>query len=190
VGWLASCRPNRARRRTDLAELTTGWETAQPRRCECGAADCNAVIYMTWEEQDRTDHVPKRWAIAPGHTPRPADAAAQAPRRRGGRVKGTAAAADFCGAPMWTVLAAVLLFPSSSVALGILLTPALGGEGIVAGLIATVAASAATAALCFARKRSWPRLAGLTAVTATLSLVALVVRFYVGLAICGAGCVS
>jgi hypothetical protein len=108
----------------------------------------------------------------------------------GGGVKGTAAAADFCGAPMWTVLAAVLLFPSSSVALGILLTPALGGEGIVAGLIATVAASAATAALCFARKRSWPRLAGLTAVTATLSLVALVVRFYVGLAICGAGCVS
>jgi hypothetical protein len=25
---------------------------------------------MTWEEQNRTDHVPQRWAIAPGHTPR------------------------------------------------------------------------------------------------------------------------
>jgi hypothetical protein len=28
------------------------------------------VIYMTWEEQDRADHTPRRWAIAPGHTPR------------------------------------------------------------------------------------------------------------------------
>jgi hypothetical protein len=25
---------------------------------------------MTWDEQDRADHTPKRWAIAPGHTPR------------------------------------------------------------------------------------------------------------------------
>jgi hypothetical protein len=25
---------------------------------------------MTWEEQDRADHTPRRWAIAPGHTPR------------------------------------------------------------------------------------------------------------------------
>ena len=24
---------------------------------------------MTWEEQDRADHTPRRWAIAPGHTP-------------------------------------------------------------------------------------------------------------------------
>jgi len=24
---------------------------------------------MTWEEQDRADHVPRRWTIAPGHTP-------------------------------------------------------------------------------------------------------------------------
>jgi hypothetical protein len=23
------------------------------RRCECGAKDCDAVVYMTWEEQDR-----------------------------------------------------------------------------------------------------------------------------------------
>jgi hypothetical protein len=44
--------------------LTTGWEVPQARRCECGADDCDAVIYMTWQEQDRTDHAPKRWAIA------------------------------------------------------------------------------------------------------------------------------
>jgi hypothetical protein len=25
---------------------------------------------MTWDEQDRADHAPRRWAIAPGHTPR------------------------------------------------------------------------------------------------------------------------
>jgi hypothetical protein len=91
---------------------------------------------------------------------------------------------------MWIVLAAVLLFPSSSAALYVLLVPALSAEGVVAGLIAIVASSAATAALCFARKWSWPRLAGLTAVTATLSFVAVVVAFYVGLASCGADCVG
>ena len=47
----------------------SGWTTPRARRCECGAADCDAVIHMTWEEQDRTDHAPERWAIAPGHTP-------------------------------------------------------------------------------------------------------------------------
>jgi hypothetical protein len=52
------------------SEVATGWETPQARRCECGAADCDAVIHMTWEEQDRADHVPHRWTIAPGHTPR------------------------------------------------------------------------------------------------------------------------
>ena len=50
--------------------MTTGWETPRPRRCECGAVDCAAVVYMTWDEQDRTDHTPRRWAIAVGHTPR------------------------------------------------------------------------------------------------------------------------
>jgi hypothetical protein len=25
---------------------------------------------MKWDEQDRTDHFHKRWAIAPGHIPR------------------------------------------------------------------------------------------------------------------------
>ena len=25
---------------------------------------------MTWDEEDRADHVPGRWAIHPGHTPR------------------------------------------------------------------------------------------------------------------------
>ena len=49
--------------------VATGWETPQARRCECGAADCDAVIYMTWDEQDRADHVPRRWAIARGHLP-------------------------------------------------------------------------------------------------------------------------
>ena len=56
--------------RQAVSEMTTGWETPRARRCECGAADCDAVVYMTWDEQDRADHVPKRWAIAPRHTPR------------------------------------------------------------------------------------------------------------------------
>jgi hypothetical protein len=25
---------------------------------------------MTWEEQDRADHAPRRWAVAPRHKPR------------------------------------------------------------------------------------------------------------------------
>jgi hypothetical protein len=25
---------------------------------------------MTWDEQDRADHAPRRWAIAPGHMSR------------------------------------------------------------------------------------------------------------------------
>jgi hypothetical protein len=55
----------------DLQKLvvTSGWKTPRARRCECGAADCDAVIHMTWDEQDRADHMPNRWAIAPGHTP-------------------------------------------------------------------------------------------------------------------------
>ena len=50
--------------------VATGWETPRARRCECGAAECDAVIYMKWDEQDRADHVPRRWTIAPGHIPR------------------------------------------------------------------------------------------------------------------------
>jgi hypothetical protein len=63
-------------RRRAQAELAgrSGWEAPQRRRCECGAADCDAVVYMTWDEQDRTDHTPRdtprRWAIAPGYSPR------------------------------------------------------------------------------------------------------------------------
>jgi hypothetical protein len=49
--------------------MDSGWETPQVRRCECGAADCDAVIFMTWDEHDRADHVPQRWTIARGHTP-------------------------------------------------------------------------------------------------------------------------
>ena len=55
--------------RQTLSEVTTGWETPRARRCECGAAACDAVIFMTWDEQDRADHVPQRWTIARGHTP-------------------------------------------------------------------------------------------------------------------------
>lgn len=39
------------------------------RRCECGAADCNAVVEMTFEEQDAVDHVGGRWVVFPGHEP-------------------------------------------------------------------------------------------------------------------------
>jgi hypothetical protein len=63
----------RTRAQAELAHRS-GWETPQQRRCECGARDCDAVVYMTWDEQDRTDHTardaPRRWALAPGHTPR------------------------------------------------------------------------------------------------------------------------
>ena len=47
-----------------------GHDALRKRRCECGAADCAAVIEMTWAEQDRADHVDGRWAIHPEHTPR------------------------------------------------------------------------------------------------------------------------
>jgi hypothetical protein len=51
-------------------QVATGWETPRARRCECGAADCDAVIYMSWDEQDRADHVLRGWTIARGHIPR------------------------------------------------------------------------------------------------------------------------
>jgi hypothetical protein len=105
-------------------------------------------------------------------------------------VKSTATAADSGGVRIWILLAAVLLFPSSSAALYMRLATALSGEVVLAGLIAIAASSVATAALCVARKWSWPRLVGLTAVTAMLSLVAVVVTSYVGLATCGADCVG
>ena len=35
--------------------------------CECGAEDCFACVRMTFSERDEVDHVPDRWAIAPGH---------------------------------------------------------------------------------------------------------------------------
>lgn len=35
--------------------------------CECGGADCSATVLMTFSERDTVDHVPDRWAIAPGH---------------------------------------------------------------------------------------------------------------------------
>ena len=48
----------------------SGRDVLRSRRCECGAADCDAVIEMTWAEQDRADHVDRRWTIHPEHTPR------------------------------------------------------------------------------------------------------------------------
>jgi hypothetical protein len=63
----------RRRARAELAQRS-GWNTPQRRGCECGAADCEAVVYMTWDEQDRADHTPPgtpiRWTVAPGHIPR------------------------------------------------------------------------------------------------------------------------
>jgi hypothetical protein len=38
------------------------------RRCECGAADCTAEIWMSWEEQDAVDHDTRNlFAVTPGH---------------------------------------------------------------------------------------------------------------------------
>jgi hypothetical protein len=44
-------------------------EQLRSRRCECGAADCTAVVQMLWEEQDAVDHN-DHWVVAPGHQPR------------------------------------------------------------------------------------------------------------------------
>jgi hypothetical protein len=46
-----------------------GLDALRTRRCECGAADCDAVIEMTWDEQDRADHAERRWTVHPGHEP-------------------------------------------------------------------------------------------------------------------------
>jgi hypothetical protein len=54
--------------RRDVSESgDVGFDALRSRRCECGAADCNAVVRMSWEEQDAVDHVSGRWAVAPGH---------------------------------------------------------------------------------------------------------------------------
>jgi hypothetical protein len=43
-------------------------ERPHKRRCECGAADCTAVIEATWVEQDAVDHSGRDlWIVAPGH---------------------------------------------------------------------------------------------------------------------------
>ena len=47
-----------------------GFDALRTRRCECGAAECDAIIEMTWAEQDRADHVERRWTLHPDHTPR------------------------------------------------------------------------------------------------------------------------
>ena len=48
-----------------------GFDGLRTRRCECGAADCTAIIEMSWAEQDEVDQGDLRWwAVAPGHEPR------------------------------------------------------------------------------------------------------------------------
>jgi hypothetical protein len=44
-------------------------DALRTRRCECGAADCTAIIEMTWAEQDRADHTAGWWTVSPGHEP-------------------------------------------------------------------------------------------------------------------------
>ena len=45
-------------------------DALRTRRCECGAAECVAVIEMTWAEQDEVDHAPESlWVVRPGHEP-------------------------------------------------------------------------------------------------------------------------
>ena len=47
-----------------------GFDALRTRRCECGAADCEAVIEISWAEQDEVDHgSPELWIVAPGHEP-------------------------------------------------------------------------------------------------------------------------
>jgi hypothetical protein len=43
--------------------------TLPTRRCECGAADCGALIQISHEEQDAVDHDSRNlWIVAPGHS--------------------------------------------------------------------------------------------------------------------------
>jgi hypothetical protein len=45
-------------------------DAMRTRRCECGAADCTAILEMTWAEQDEVDHgAPLLWIISPEHEP-------------------------------------------------------------------------------------------------------------------------
>jgi hypothetical protein len=47
-----------------------GFDALRTRRCECGAADCDAVVQISWAEADPIDHAPggKLWIIHPEHT--------------------------------------------------------------------------------------------------------------------------
>jgi hypothetical protein len=48
-----------------------GMDALRTVRCECGAADCDATIQMSWAEQDAVDHTDLRWwVVHPGHEPR------------------------------------------------------------------------------------------------------------------------
>jgi len=46
-----------------------GMDKLRTRRCECGAADCAAIIEITWAEQDEVDHADTWWIVSPGHEP-------------------------------------------------------------------------------------------------------------------------
>jgi hypothetical protein len=41
------------------------------RQCECGAADCAAIVEISWAEQDEVDHADTNtwWIVSPGHEP-------------------------------------------------------------------------------------------------------------------------
>jgi hypothetical protein len=47
-----------------------GFDALRTRRCECGAADCKAIIEISWAEQDEVDQgAPELWIVAPDHQP-------------------------------------------------------------------------------------------------------------------------
>ena len=48
--------------------MTERPQQLRTRRCECGAADCTAVVEMSWEEQDAADHA-GHWVVTPAHEP-------------------------------------------------------------------------------------------------------------------------
>jgi hypothetical protein len=47
-------------------------DVLRTRRCECGAADCAAIVEISWAEQDEVDHADTNawWIVSPGHEPK------------------------------------------------------------------------------------------------------------------------
>jgi hypothetical protein len=46
-------------------------DVLRTRRCECGAADCEAIVEISWKEQDEVDHADTStwWIVSPEHEP-------------------------------------------------------------------------------------------------------------------------